>query len=560
MRFAYIDSQGQEIPIPSVDALGLRIELGAIGPDTELYDAQSDRWGPARTHDIYNTLARSAETEGFVAPPPPVPQGRSARAPKDETRDEPPPPASGKEPFFDLGAEILEAHEHDQRFPGAGTSPPTTSGADWSEAEVELDFTLVDQSGEAPAAGDDANAEEEATPDGVDGPDPEISVGDLAPDEALEGWPAAGADLQATPGSDLGDDLEIDVPFDAMDFSSVEQTPGLDLEDTASAFDSVAPPAWLEHEGAWSDDSDDAMDFSRTRAAEDARPASQTPRADARSRERRTPRSRPSPPRRMRSPAVSRVFLTAISIVLLATLGRFLWVRFAHRFGGRETVAATDAFPPVTIPEIPAELLPRLRTLGEEALAATVSELGDLRRDFDIPAEPRNDWLAGVYLANASQFGDVRDYWEALSAYVTHVGEVDASIFHQRFQARLEAERVPADTAAILLERADSGFLATRPQRLAAYALMGDLVDAALALHQFLLDNEADISYEPAAGGVSRDPVLEAVPSTPELGNRMWDMVDRITGALDALGTLDRVTTDRLLAVLLDRVNRAGFE
>jgi len=37
-------------------------------------------------------------------------------------------------------------------------------------------------------------------------------------------------------------------------------------------------------------------------------------------------------------------------------------------------------------------------------------------------------------------------------------------------------------------------------------------------------------------------------------------MVDRITGALDALGTLDRVTTDRLLAVLLDRVRQAGFE
>ena len=42
MRFAYIDSNGNEVPIPSVDALALRIELGAITEETELYDAQAD--------------------------------------------------------------------------------------------------------------------------------------------------------------------------------------------------------------------------------------------------------------------------------------------------------------------------------------------------------------------------------------------------------------------------------------------------------------------------------------------------------------------------------------
>ena len=36
--------------------------------------------------------------------------------------------------------------------------------------------------------------------------------------------------------------------------------------------------------------------------------------------------------------------------------------------------------------------------------------------------------------------------------------------------------------------------------------------------------------------------------------------VDRITAALDRLGTLDRVTTERLTAVLFDRIRRAGFE
>ena len=89
---------------------------------------------------------------------------------------------------------------------------------------------------------------------------------------------------------------------------------------------------------------------------------------------------------------------------------------------------------------------------------------------------------------------------------------------------------------------------------------MDDLITAALDLHRFLVDNESQIEYDPAAGGVSRDPVLEAVPNTKELGTEMWSRVDRITSALDALGTLDKVTTERLTAVLFDRIRRAGFQ
>ena len=91
MRFAYMDSQGNEVTIPSVDALALRIQLGAISADTELYDAQADRWGPAHTHDIFHTLSRDAEEEGLVAPPPAMapelPVSESASA--DDAESEP---------------------------------------------------------------------------------------------------------------------------------------------------------------------------------------------------------------------------------------------------------------------------------------------------------------------------------------------------------------------------------------------------------------------------------------------------------------------------------------
>jgi len=111
----------------------------------------------------------------------------------------------------------------------------------------------------------------------------------------------------------------------------------------------------------------------------------------------------------------------------------------------------------------------------------------------------------------------------------------------------------------MFVERADSGFVAARGGRLEAYGLMDDLINASLDLHTFLLDNEENITYQPASAGMS-DPVLEAVPSTEALGEQMWSQMDGITDALARLGTLDRVTRERLFAVLFDRIRRAGIQ
>lgn len=58
MRFLYIDSHGREVPIPTVEALALRIELGAITEATRFYDAAADRWAAAGEHEIFRSLAR----------------------------------------------------------------------------------------------------------------------------------------------------------------------------------------------------------------------------------------------------------------------------------------------------------------------------------------------------------------------------------------------------------------------------------------------------------------------------------------------------------------------
>ena len=80
------------------------------------------------------------------------------------------------------------------------------------------------------------------------------------------------------------------------------------------------------------------------------------------------------------------------------------------------------------------------------------------------------------------------------------------------------------------------------------------MADAALRLHSFLLQHQDRIDHEPAVAGLSRDPVLEAVPDTEELGTEVWNRVAEITSALDALGFLDKVTTDRLLEVFFTKL------
>jgi hypothetical protein len=248
--------------------------------------------------------------------------------------------------------------------------------------------------------------------------------------------------------------------------------------------------------------------------------------------------------------------LWGVGILVLGAAGWFGWRTLQ---AGPEPDPRIPDLPEVTIPTLPAELLPTFRDVGEAALAGMVGELEARTAEAGLPAEPRQDWLSGSYLANAGQYPDVVAYWEGIERFVAGVREAESTLFHESYRAELATRELPADTAAMLLERADSGFLATRRERWEAYVQMEDLVDASLALHTFLRENEGEIDYEPAAGGMSTDPVLEAVPSSRELGNEMWGRVDQITEALDRLGTLDRVTTERLTAVLFDRIRRAGF-
>ena len=437
--------------------------------------------------------------------------------------------------------------------------------AEPDDGGLGFDLTLTDAPGATPAV--PAGAEDLAmdlTLAGAPGP----AAGDVDEEEEKGGaFDFGGFGTLELEGGPVED--EAPPRDDAMDFSSGGGAfgGGMELEQPMSDFNADGDSSWMERDGPSADEG--TMDFrpGSAQTEEDAAPPpSRAARPDAEDEEpaerkpRPEPRTRPSPPRRKKSFPTGMV-LGVVGFAVVAGGGYFVWSTFlAGGSGSAADVPQVVALPAVTIPDIPAELLPVMRDLGEAALVDMIEDLRGMQEEFNLPVEPRNDWLAGVYLANAAQFRDVQEYWEGIESYVDRVRDRDTEVFHDKYVAQLEIAGIIGDTAAILLERADSGFLSTRDARFAAYSLMDDLVNAALDLHQFLLMNEEDIEYDPAAGGMSRDPVLEAVPNSRELGNEMWEMVDRITGALDALGTLDRVTTERLTAVLFDRIRRAGFQ
>ncbi len=172
---------------------------------------------------------------------------------------------------------------------------------------------------------------------------------------------------------------------------------------------------------------------------------------------------------------------------------------------------------------------------------------------------PSPDWLAGVYLANATQFEDVETFWRGARDVLVGLRAIDGRIFHANYERSMATAGVSAENRALLLERADSGFVAAAGGRDETYALVDELIDAALGLHDFLIANEQNIEYTPAST-ITSDPVLEARPSTPEIREAMEDRIDRVTDALDDLDYLALVTADGLWAAVLTRVQEVGIQ
>jgi hypothetical protein len=160
-------------------------------------------------------------------------------------------------------------------------------------------------------------------------------------------------------------------------------------------------------------------------------------------------------------------------------------------------------------------------------------------------------------MSDASQFRSVAEYWREMSAYVNGILADEQEIYESFLDARLlDSLAVRDPNADVLKARAAAGFQAGRPDRRPVYRQLRTVIQAATNLHEFLVENEDRIEYQP---GPERDPVLEAVPATRELGDDMWSREDDITTALDGLGAIDKVTTERLMGLAVGRFEGIGI-
>jgi hypothetical protein len=557
MRFAYIDSQGNEVPIPSLDALALRIELGAIDSTTKLYDAHAERWGPAESHEIFHTLSRDAAGQTSVGPPlvPSDPVGPPESHAETDARGSAPAPdvELPSSAGFDLTPLPVDAAK------GGSPHPVET---------LRLDLAPPPGAATKPGNSSEGSPDKPVEIPVPDSPDMESGRGALEPPVADLARPRSTD--RSTVEADSG--LELDAPFefateevDSVGFGSV-----LDLEPPMSSFDPADPPTWMEQDSpsayAREEGGEPVLEFSRAPfgdhgAGSETPPAPPAPLefgraahpafappAPSRNGPPRTGPARPAT--RSRSPG--RPVLLLLVPALIGTGGWY----------GYRTLEGRPAPPPASteavMPVVPAALEEPMRTLAGAAIEEMYEQIRDGSYVPGSPSEPSEDWLAGVYLGNASRFGDIQAFWAGVATFADLLRDEELQRFHDAYRVLADAEGLDDGMPALLTERADAGFLATRDARLRVYGQLNTLAAAALALHGFLLEHEAEIAYTPAIG-FAGNPVEEAVPATSEIGDRMWDLVENITSALDALGALDRVSRDRLEKVVHDRILEVGI-
>jgi hypothetical protein len=558
-----------------VDALALRIELGAITEETQLYDAQADQWGPAHTHEIYHTLSRSSGSdEGFIAPPPVAPPpvaapGAGAGEPADEfdmadlapTPVEPEddePVVEASDAAEDLGLTLAEPPEplEDE---GAGDfgltlaeSAPVEEGTD----DATLDFGGLDLAPPPePEAGD-----ADATPLDPEGPGdaliadtddevlaPNFDFGGMegsleleasfdAPDESPMSFDVAGGG-----DADAGVGLETAMEFDSGGFQ-MDSSDGLDLEKPMSEFTPEAPPTWMDPETSGS--GDDVLDLSSVSGEPDVA-------EQAGAIERRAPKNRPSPPKLRRQRSFAGPLIGIVVLVALAVGGYTAWPLLSERLSG----SGQPEEPAVFLPPLSDALMTEMRAAADGALVRVFADVRTGWASGGAVEAPPRDWLAGVYLANASDYDEAASFWDGMGDWLDAVRSIDLAAFDAAFAA--EVAQSGASDADAIRERADSGFVAAAAERATAYARMEALIDAATRLHQFLVANEANIDHVPATSATT-DPVMEIRPASEQIGTALGDLLDSVTDALVALGYRDQVTAQGLQAHLLRTVQETG--
>ncbi len=244
---------------------------------------------------------------------------------------------------------------------------------------------------------------------------------------------------------------------------------------------------------------------------------------------------RPRPRRRLERGLPVRPGLVA-GLVLVVGAGAGLLLLCDRQPDGSEgmgTVAAPTLAPPLVRP-IP----PGIEEAGRLALAnvrATFLLVGDsIRESNGLEPSPPGAWLSGGYLANATDYPEVPAFWEGYLNFVGELGRRDREIYFTAIEHGMDEAEVSGAQRDDLLEYFDERYERRESYRQARYAHLADAAEAALTLHAVLVRHENEIVHSPAlGGGVSADPILEAVIPAGPIRREVDQALDRVFQALD---------------------------
>lgn len=513
MRFLYVDRSGRRVEVPTLEGLAARLELGALSPETMLYDSVADRWAPAAEHEFFRTIMRPPGREGA---PPVTPAGLIPS--QDEV----------VEPVVEVPS----------------SSPPT-----------------VDAPGSPPGPDEERDGVGQprarfAAPEG-EGAVAHNALFDLVDMDA-------GSGKQASLDHDISQDLELSV---VPDFQTEARMPVLDRRDVESGGvreirleqlgaegpESLPSPGETSQAGAAGDPAGDwryipggpppsPLAIPEVEAAEEpdywtpgkgTSPSSALPPVLSGSRSTRSPR---------RGPGVQSV--VAVALVLLVAW--FALDRLVFRG---------------TASEFPPGLESRLSGAAELAFADMITAMDSVADLRNLPDRPGQSWLEGVYLAFASRFEEEGSYWTRLAEVLSELQAGETGLFEGRLRARVEAMPIPDPQKALLLREGMLRFQASALERREVYDQAAAIARGATELHTLLVAHESEILYEPfTIAGVSRDPVIEAVPTNRPLAEQMWALIDSVTRGLQDMDAIMGVSTRGFLDAFFRGLTNAGWE
>jgi len=475
-RFVARTDSGEEIAIESVEVLQERVKAGHVPPEAELFDAGTGVWAPAIELPVYRFLLEELQAEGTL------PKGYAAAlAGYGETDG----PVSEAKPNSTAN-DTKSASDGEGGDKGGGES----AGTDPEDLDFELDLVDFEFSVPAPPAREpEASA---SPPEPKRGSSPETSLGD-----AVAGGSDSETDARAKE-TDQDESWMMPASEGGLALPASEPRP-------AKSSRAEAPTDGEDAPALWQPDTKDQPELSSTTF------------------------------RRRRGPVGLPVALGGGVALLVVVLGLAIFV-------GRDDM---DVEPmPFAVPQLseaptPPAPPPGLESAVEAVLAGierTFAAAADsIRIDRDLAPSPPRDWLTGFYLANASRFPGVSDFWDEYRSFLMVMGPLDRSVYLEGVSEGIESagplsatERDALET--YFLER----YEVLADHRSERYGYLAETARAAVALHQLLERYEAEIAYSPALGaGVSADPILEAVIPEGPIRREIDAALDRIFRALD---------------------------